>query len=695
MSDQIFICYRRGDSAGYAGRLYDRLKARFGADRIFMDIGAIDLGTDFIEEIEKAVGSCKVQIVLIGRRWLNAKDAEGNRRLDKPEDFVRLEIESALKRKIRVIPALVSGAIMPSSTDLPESLKSLTRRQGIVIDHASFDDDVARLIKTLERILGDPPKESKIQAEELPAYLSWWNKLSAQLKGFISLAIIGIFIGLTFWFASMIYTQSDQSIEMTRRSENATIISELLTQGAESPLDTPQPTQTSNPLVGTFTAVVEEILNVTPTVTLTPTADRTGTVAVLLTQAFVSATPEEEREPTAAPTLTATLEPEKPFEVQAGVPAYLSNIAYPELGCNWLGVAGQVFDQKDSPIVNLGVSLTGTLGDTEINELVLSGSALLYGESGFEFKLADAPIASAGTLSIQLFGDEGQALSDPITFDTTEDCAQNLVLINLVQTSIVPLAVESEVSGKGMFIWRLEDVEGGDPDAIAEAAVKADLSFVVIKVADGDQYYRHITEEGRDLLPQTIDALHIKGIQVWGWQYIYGDDPKEEAIAGSNRVLELGLDGFVVNAEAEFKLEGKDEAASTYMDTLQVNLPDVPIGLSSYRFPNYHAPFPFEEFLEGVDYMMPQVFWVLADNPREQLIRSVLEFEELDPEIDIIPIGPAFVEGDWKPSSSELREFMDAAVEAGLPAVAFWEWGSARGDLPPSIWITISQYEWQ
>ena len=693
MSDQIFLCYRRDDTAGYAGRLYDRLAARFGADRVFMDIDGIDLGTDFVEEIEKAVGSCKIQIVLIGKRWLTLTDNQGNRRLDDPEDYVRLEIESALKRKIRVIPALVAGAEMPGLESLPESLKPLRRRQGIEISHAGFDGDVAQLIKRLERILGE--EERVPEPEPTSGILGWWKKLSDQARGIISLAGVGLFIGLIFWIASMMFAPSGPSEVILTGEANATEISLLRTKIATVSGNKIEVTPTPNPLFGTITAVMEEIMRVTPTATLTPTADRTGTVAVLLTQHAVSATPEADRDPTIIPTLTATLEPAKPFEVQAGGPAYISNIAHPQYGCSWLGVAGQVFDQKDAPVVNLGVSLTGMLGDTEINQLVFSGSATQYGESGFEFKLAEMPIASSGTLYIQLLGDDGQPLTDPIYFDTSDNCDENLVLINLVQTSLVHLVSDQEVSGKGMFIWKLQDVEGGNPDAVAEAAVEAGLSFVIIKVADGIDYYRHYTEDGRDLLPPTIDALHIKGIQVWGLHYVHGNDPKEEALVGSYRVKDLGLDGYVIDAEAEFKGAGMDEAATLFMNTLRANLPDVPVGLSSYRFPSYHAQFPFEEFLAKIDYMMPQLFWISAANPQEQLERSIGEFARLAPDLPIIPVGPTFVEFGWEPTAGQILEFLNAAQEAGLPAAAFWEWSSAREVLPVSIWNTISQFEWK
>jgi len=152
---RIFISYRRDDSAGYAGRLYDRLSERFGQGQIFMDI-TIEPGLDFVEVIEKAVGSCDVLIALIGRQWLTVTDATGRRRLDKPEDFVRLEIATALDRNIRVIPVLVRGATVPPSTDLPNALKKLARRNALEISDTRFHHDVDRLIETLEKVLGVP-----------------------------------------------------------------------------------------------------------------------------------------------------------------------------------------------------------------------------------------------------------------------------------------------------------------------------------------------------------------------------------------------------------------------------------------------------------------------------------------------------------------------------------------------------------
>lgn len=154
----IFISYRRDDSAGYAGRLYDRLKAHFGADSVFMDVEEIEPGTDFVEAIEGAVASCQVLIVLIGNEWLNATDASGRRRLDDPHDFIRLETSAALKRSIRVVPVLVDNAVMPLQQDLPVELHALVRRQAVELNHKQWEATTGNLIKTLEKIVGSDQK---------------------------------------------------------------------------------------------------------------------------------------------------------------------------------------------------------------------------------------------------------------------------------------------------------------------------------------------------------------------------------------------------------------------------------------------------------------------------------------------------------------------------------------------------------
>src|SRR5690242_18564211 len=114
---RIFISYRREDTAGFAGWIFARLSEHFGRDQVFKDIDSILPGDDFVEEITNAVASCHVLIALIGGRWLT--DSAGQRRLDSPKDFVRLEIEAALKRGVRVIPILVEGVDVPSADQLP------------------------------------------------------------------------------------------------------------------------------------------------------------------------------------------------------------------------------------------------------------------------------------------------------------------------------------------------------------------------------------------------------------------------------------------------------------------------------------------------------------------------------------------------------------------------------------------------
>lgn len=154
MAGGIFISYRREDSQHAAGRLVDRLTQSFGRDRIFMDVDAIEPGLDFLDVINAKVAESFVFLVVIGPGWANAAGPDGRRRLDNPDDLVRLEIEAGLKRDIRVVPVLVDGAPMPSSAELPPSLQGLVRRQSIRLTHDAFGSDAERLIATLSRLPG-------------------------------------------------------------------------------------------------------------------------------------------------------------------------------------------------------------------------------------------------------------------------------------------------------------------------------------------------------------------------------------------------------------------------------------------------------------------------------------------------------------------------------------------------------------
>jgi hypothetical protein len=146
----IFVSYRRTDAPGHAGRLFDRLVDRFGQASVFKDLDSMEPGADFVEVIEETVAQCDALIAVIGRDWLTAEHG-GSRRLDDPDDWVRLEIANALRRKIRVVPVLVAGASMPSPADLPEDLQALARRHAVELSETAWLAQVNQLIDALER----------------------------------------------------------------------------------------------------------------------------------------------------------------------------------------------------------------------------------------------------------------------------------------------------------------------------------------------------------------------------------------------------------------------------------------------------------------------------------------------------------------------------------------------------------------
>lgn len=148
----IFISYRRDDSAGHTGRLFDALSQRFGSQRVFRDIEDLEPGVDFVDVLDKALNDCEVLLVIIGNSWINAT-GKGGRRLDQPNDFVRMEVAKALERKVRVVPVLVAGAAMPDADELPEELRLLARRNAFELSDTRWDYDVGRLGDTLAKVL--------------------------------------------------------------------------------------------------------------------------------------------------------------------------------------------------------------------------------------------------------------------------------------------------------------------------------------------------------------------------------------------------------------------------------------------------------------------------------------------------------------------------------------------------------------
>ena len=146
-SSGVFICYRREDSGGFAGRLHRDLTRVLQAD-VFIDVDSIKGGDDFVDAISTTLARCSTLLILIGTKWLGATDKDGRRRLEDPKDYVRQEIEEGLRNpNLLVIPVLVDGAAFPDAKDLPDPIAPLARRNAIELTNKRWDYDVAELLK--------------------------------------------------------------------------------------------------------------------------------------------------------------------------------------------------------------------------------------------------------------------------------------------------------------------------------------------------------------------------------------------------------------------------------------------------------------------------------------------------------------------------------------------------------------------
>lgn len=151
----IILSYRREDSAGVTGRIFDRLAQEFGTDRVFMDIDSMPAGVDFHDHLQKILADCGALLVVIGKGWRSQRKGQAARIMD-PDDWVRIEVETALERAIPVVPLLIEGASLPSRDQLPESLWPLLRRNALPVDSGrDFHAQLSRLVRDL-RLQLDP-----------------------------------------------------------------------------------------------------------------------------------------------------------------------------------------------------------------------------------------------------------------------------------------------------------------------------------------------------------------------------------------------------------------------------------------------------------------------------------------------------------------------------------------------------------
>jgi hypothetical protein len=248
--------------------------------------------------------------------------------------------------------------------------------------------------------------------------------------------------------------------------------------------------------------------------------------------------------------------------------------------------------------------------------------------------------------------------------------------------------------GKGWFIWVLSSTMGGNPLALAQAAKEAGVGHLIFHIHDG---YLGETKVpgGMDLTP-FIAAAEAVGIECWGWGAVY----KSTWSQGCDRVIEAKkkhptLVGYILDAEAPIK--GAPNEAMAIMNKLRYFLPDMPIGLSSYRFPLFHPELPWKEFRSKCDFDMPQVYWEQSTSDTagsSQLVSSFNYFKAMLPQLPFVATAPAYKVGTWQATIAQIRNFFIAAIhQLGLNGVNFWVWYQTQRDLK-ALYDFIQTYQW-
>lgn len=234
--------------------------------------------------------------------------------------------------------------------------------------------------------------------------------------------------------------------------------------------------------------------------------------------------------------------------------------------------------------------------------------------------------------------------------------------------------------GVGFYVWKMDRC--GGVDAIVKGAKDAGLGHVIVKLADGtDTLYNQYAI--------TLAAeLKYAGVETWGYQYVYLNNPEKEAQAIASR---LALNGFYAGLilDVEKECKNKPDETNIYCQTIRKLLPTLPIGLASYRYPHLHKEIAWQTWREICDFDMPQVYWQGAHNPEEQLIKSMAEFAAMGPRLPYVPTGSAYSEYDWAATPEDIADFILECDDLRLTSYNFWEWYEAKTE-NPDLWYVIA-----
>ena len=233
-------------------------------------------------------------------------------------------------------------------------------------------------------------------------------------------------------------------------------------------------------------------------------------------------------------------------------------------------------------------------------------------------------------------------------------------------------------TGKGMYLWILDRL--GSPATLVKSLKSAGIQWVAIKLQSGrlisdGRASEEFEHENPDIY---IKMLKDAGIAVHGWGYVYGKFESqvrleiETAVKSFNR---FKVDSWCINAEVEYKTDKTPpELAELLVHGIRQSLPGVPLGYTTYRYPEYHKTFNWGPFVKYCDYASPQIYWVGATNPAAQLDKCISQYRTIGSTVPVIPIGCAYSDNGWDPTPAQMHEFYSHVVDLNLLGWSWWEW---------------------